>query len=247
MKSTFASAAVVGMATASPLGKLQNDPQFIQYINQNNKNYHSVTELGRRAGIFQDNQAKINGLNATSARTGKSNAATYGMNQFGDMTDDEFVKTMTGMQEKNPADRTTLGYVGGRRRGGLGVVDATAVDHVASGAMGAVKDQGNCGSCWAFAANSALEGYIAHKNQTAPVRLSEQHLVDCTLRNNSHNMDLFGEDFGLWGCGGGWMATAWYFQSKHGVITDEVYPYTSGNTSTESRCAHDSSKIIGKV
>jgi C1A family cysteine protease len=110
-----------------------------------------------------------------------------------------------------------------------------------------VKNQGGCGSCWAFAANSALEGTVSAKTGRNPVRMSEQHLVDCTLRNNSHNMDLFGEDFGLWGCGGGWMATAWYFQSKHGVMLDSDYPYTSGRTGTESKCAHDGSKTIGKV
>jgi len=77
-----------------------------------------------------------------------------------------------------------------------------------------VKQQGGCGSCWAFAANSALEGYVAQKEGKAPVRLSEQQLVDCTLTNNDFNKELFGKTYGLWGCDGGWMSYAWWFQKE---------------------------------
>jgi len=110
-----------------------------------------------------------------------------------------------------------------------------------------VKQQGGCGSCWAFAANSALEGYVARKNNATPVRLSEQHLVDCTLTNNQRNKDLFGKTYGLWGCGGGWMSYAWWFQKEQGIMTDADYPYTSGRTGKETECAHDTNKTIGKV
>jgi len=134
-----------------------------------------------------------------------------------------------------------------RSRGRGLVADATTVDHVKDGFMGPVKQQGNCGSCWAFAANSALEGAIAKKNNAAPVRLSEQQLVDCTLRNNARNQELFGKDYGLWGCGGGWMDTAWTFQKEQGIMLDSDYGYTSGSTGTETACAHDRNKTIGNV
>jgi len=161
------------------------------------------------------------------------------MNQFADMEDSEFQKNMTGLGHLE-GGLTELKYVRGGNRVGnrAGVVDAVTVDHFADGNMYKVKNQGGCGSCWAFAANSALEGYIAKTRGTAPVRLSEQHLVDCTLRGSSHNKSLFGDDYerkyGLWGCGGGWMATAWRFQKDHGVMLDSDYPYTSGNTGKET-------------
>ena len=78
-----------------------------------------------------------------------------------------------------------------------------------------VKDQGSCGSCWAFTSNSALEGTIAAKTGKAPERISEQHLVDCSGAT------------GNGGCNGGWMSSAWRYQQLYGAFTNEVYPYTA--------------------
>ncbi len=80
---------------------------------------------------------------------------------------------------------------------------AVTVDHHFDGHMVPVKDQGLCGSCWAFASNSALEAAIAIKYDRTPVHLSEQHLVDCTKDNSSYR---------TWGCDGGWMNTGWRYQ-----------------------------------
>jgi hypothetical protein len=53
--------------------------------------------------------------------------------------------------------------------------------------IGTIRNQGGCGSCWAFAVTTQLEGAIAIKRANTPSRLSEQQLVDCTLRENSYN------------------------------------------------------------
>ena len=145
-----------------------------------------------------------------------------------------------------PADADTTGF--GKRDGGRRLSHfATTVDHVQDGYMHPVKDQGGCGSCWAFAANTALEGTIAKKTNSAAVRISEQQLVDCTLRQNTFNQNLFGKDYGLWGCGGGWMDTAWLFQEEQGYMLDSDYPYVSRTTRTETQCAHDPSKVVGNA
>jgi len=70
--------------------------------------------------------------------------------------------------------------------GGLGISRAMNVDHNADGNMGPVKDQGGCGSCWAFAATSALEGTIAKKFGVEPFRISEQQGVDCTTNTDAN-------------------------------------------------------------
>ncbi len=88
---------------------------------------------------------------------------------------------------------------------------AVTVDHHLAGHVVPVKDQGSCGSCWAFVANSALESAIAIKYNSTPVRLSEQYLVDCSTRN--------------YGCEGGWESRAYDFMMKNGARLDSDYPY----------------------
>ena len=89
---------------------------------------------------------------------------------------------------------------------------AVTVDHHIDGHLVPVKNQRSCGSCWAFAANSALEAAIAIKYKTKPVHLSEQYLVDCLYSDS--------------GCNGGWMNTAWTYMARNGVILEDDYPYT---------------------
>jgi len=95
------------------------------------------------------------------------------------------------------------------------------------GAVSAVKDQGQCGSCWSFSTTGALEG--AHFNKLGKaVSLSEQHLVDCDTPRNG------GSDLG---CNGGLMDSAFTWVKKNGGIATEVdYPYFSGTTKSNGAC-----------
>ncbi len=88
-----------------------------------------------------------------------------------------------------------------------------------SGTVNPIKNQGACGSCWAFSATGSLESAYAISNGVLP-NLSEQNLVDCTYSRD--------------GCGGGFYTTAWnYIKTNNNTIdTQSVYPYTSGTSAT---------------
>nr|AAD10337.1 cysteine proteinase precursor [Hordeum vulgare] len=133
------------------------------------------------------------------------------LNKFADMTTDEFRRTYAGSRVRHH-----LSLSGGRRGdGGFRYGDADnlppAVDWRQKGAVTAIKDQGQCGSCWAFSTIVAVEGI--NKIRTGKlVSLSEQELMDCDNVNNQ-------------GCDGGLMDYAFQFIQKNGITTESNYPY----------------------
>lgn len=90
------------------------------------------------------------------------------------------------------------------------------VDWEAVGAVTPVKNQGSCGSCWAFSATGALEGmdFIFNK-QTKVNSFSEQQLVDCS------------RSYGNEGCDGGDMNLAFKYVKTNAITTENDYPYTA--------------------
>lgn len=254
MKTTFSTAALLGFVAAGPLGTRPKHgngvgnngatARFGNFGSQFNKQYVDAADYQNRLDIYNKNIAEIDSVNAKARGP---DDLRLGQNMFTDMTSEEFSK-WTGLRIDASADTNGFGkrkhgHGGGRMLGH----SATAVDHVKDGFMHPVKNQGGCGSCWAFGANTVLEGTIAKKTNSAPVRISEQQLVDCSLRDNAKNQELFGKTYSNYGCGGGWMSTAWRFQEEQGYMLDSDYPYVSGTSRTETECAHDTTKVVGKA
>ncbi len=106
------------------------------------------------------------------------------------------------------------------------------VDWRATGAVTSVKNQGTCGSDYAFAAIAAIEG--AHKIATGQLRnLSEQEIVDCSIAN------------GNYGCNGGWADRAMEWVAQHGVSQQSDYPYTGRSSFCRSGRTNPAVLITG--
>jgi len=80
------------------------------------------------------------------------------------------------------------------------------------GCIGAIRDQGKCGSCWAFGAVEALsDRFCVQSSAKTPIILSAEDVTSC--------------DKSDMGCNGGWLQTAWSFFVKSGVVTEKCWPY----------------------
>jgi cathepsin L len=151
--------------------------QYMEYLSFHGKSYLTMEEFEVRKGLWTATDDLINEHNAMES------SFKLGHNKFSDYTDFER-KKMLGGKPANDGKEPLI----------LPETNAATVDWRTSGAVTTVKDQGQCGSCWAFSSTGALEG--EHWLQTGNlVSFSEQQLVDCATS---------AAGYGNYGCGGGW-------------------------------------------
>ncbi|EDO36727.1 predicted protein [Nematostella vectensis] len=182
------------------------------------KKYTTVTEEGARKAIWRDNLKKIQKHNA------EGHSFTLAMNHLGDLTQDEFRYFYTGMRShySNYTKKQGSAFLAPSH-----VQVPDTVDWRKEGYVTPVKNQGQCGSCWAFSTTGSLEGQNFKKTGKL-VSLSEQNLVDCSTA------------YGNNGCQGGLMDYAFkYIKENGGIDTEESYPYEARN----DRCRFQKSNI----
>ncbi|KER30373.1 hypothetical protein T265_13188, partial [Opisthorchis viverrini] len=178
--------------------------------------YRSKYEEEQRLGIFTENFIRISEHNVLF----ENGQVTYsmGINEFSDKTRSELA-VLRGFRHSVETPRSGSPYIP------LNVSPPSEIDWRTKGAVTPVKNQGNCGSCWAFSATGGIEGQ--HFMATGQlVSLSEQQLVDCSSRNH--------------GCNGGLMDLAFeYVKESKGIDTELHYPYVSGTTGYAKQCSFD--------
>ncbi|XP_074028382.1 cathepsin L-like proteinase isoform X1 [Leptinotarsa decemlineata] len=197
--------------------------QWVAFKQTHGKTYKSLLEERTRFGIFQNNLRTIEEHNA---KYDKGEETYYmGVNQFADMTAEEF-RHMLGLQNgARPNLNATLHVFSENLQA------PESIDWTQKGADLGVKDQGKCGSCWAFSSTGSLEGQnaIHHKVKTP---LSEQQLLDCSSSYGNGDCDE-----------GGLMTNAFKYIKAKGIEAGSSYPY-QGRVGS---CRYNAQKTILRI
>lgn len=196
------------LVVADPLRYISvADSGWENFKQTHHKVYENESVELKRKLIYEDNVAFIRQHNI-EADLGKH---TYwlGVNQFADWSNAEFGERMNGYKKSNKRPPAGSTFMPPSNAAEL----PKTVDWRTKGYVTQVKNQGACGSCWAFSTTGSLEGQ--HYRRTGKlVSLSEQDLVDCATPEGNQ------------GCNGGEMGWAFdYIKENHGIDTEKCYPY----------------------
>lgn len=193
------------------------DYEFMRYVTEYGKTYATKAEFDMRAGVFKESLQAIEEHNAAG------NTHQLGLNHLSDLTHHEYKKLLGYRSDLRP-ERQEAELLSEENL-------ADSADWRTKGAVTGVKNQGQCGSCWAFSTTGAIEGAreIAGQGLTS---LSEENLVECSKQNH--------------GCKGGAMVLGFMYAEEHPLMTEAAYPYTSG-TGKQGSCKYESSEGVGKV
>lgn len=184
--------------------------KFMKFVKEHNKEYETFEEFHERFEIFKNNLNKVENHEVFSP--------------FMDMTEYEFSSRLTLDADAIAAAKSKMeSYVLKNRLSSSELPESFNWND--QGAVMPVKNQGSCGSCWAFSAVGNLEGLLFKKTKTLK-GLSEQQLVDCDKKDQ--------------GCNGGFMDDAFdYVNKAGGIMSEDDYSYKGRG----GKCNFDKSKV----
>jgi len=173
---------------------------------------HGKTYTGEehvhRFESFQNNYLFIVNWNADPTQT-----STVGLNEYADLNTVEFKALKSCLGGIKQSNTSTAPVHSDEDISAI----PTSWNWNSQGAVTPIKNQGQCGSCWAFSSTGSLEGlnFLQGPQKGTLLSFSEQQLVDCSA------------SYGNQGCNGGLMDNAFTYTAAKGIEQESVYPYTA--------------------
>jgi len=209
---------IVVCAAYSPLFSQNVEHHWKEFTLKYQKHYATAQESTLRFAIFKANLAQIDSLNQNDP------SASFGINKFSDLSSEEFAGTYL-----MPSFESKFSFEKYEPVQSKGEAVPDSFDWRSKGAVTPVKDQGQCGSCWAFSATEEIESQWLLKGNPA-VFLAPQQIVDCDKKDA--------------GCGGGDTPTAYeYVISAGGIEPESLYPYKA----KDQKCAFNLTKAAVSI
>ena len=238
MNKAFIIACLLGLAVCTPKWHQLEGYTFEQYTKDFKKVY-APAEFASRKAIFEEQVTQMIAFNKDPSQTYKQ-----GVNRHTDLSHQEFVKSFKGYS-KNMKPNKVQSFLRN-----LAVTEHATptkeqmlslpanVDWRNKGVVTPVKDQGHCGSCWAFASVAVIESHAAI-NSGSLKTLSTQQLVSCIP-----NPYVCG---GAGGCSGAVPELAFNYVQLYGITSEYKYSYSSYYSGDSGACTYDSVKPSAEV
>jgi len=213
---------LVGLVAAGH--SMATEERFQQFKSRYGKVYQSEVEETLRFSIFQSNlrEAEVHNAGGSTYRRG--------VNKWSDLTREEWEEMYLGGYKhiaipSRPAKASNIELL----------KDLPAhIDWREEGVISDVKNQGRCGSCWAFGTTEQIESYAALSSNNL-VELSAQQVTSCTPNPLTCG--------GTGGCAGSTPPLGYNYVQLFGQVMEEEYPYVSGTTSNDEDCQYDLASI----
>lgn len=202
---------------------------YNRWKHKHQKLYASNSENHHRLRVFYEQTLFIEEANTDYDKMARESGVIltgpmFEMNQFGDLSSEEFSVRYTGGRPSEDIDRDPINSID-QTSGSHDTNSHTNIPGQDEAYRVIIRDQGRCGGCWAFAAIASLEKFYFDKFGTR-IELSQQELIDC----DGYSM----------GCAGGSSERAFYYVTVFGITKLSDYPYLSD----QSYCKRDKEKSV---